>query len=100
METIVPREFVTKLQEALIAEGKIIEGGFAGLMVAAFPQGVGEVQRTEMRKAFFAGANHLFATIISMLDPGQEPTDADMGKMDLIHKELQNFQKELLQGMT
>ena len=28
-------------------------------------------------------------------DPGEEPTDGDMKRMDLIHKELEAFRKEM-----
>jgi hypothetical protein len=43
---------------------------------------------------FFAGAQHLFSSIVTILDPGEEPTDADIHKMDLIDRELQKFARE------
>ena len=48
-------------------------------------------QLHEMRLAFFAGAQHLFASIMSVLDPGSEPTDADMERMSNIDTELRAF---------
>lgn len=43
--------------------------------------------------AFWAGASVLFMLMIRMLDPEEEPTDADMAKMDRLNEELQRFQR-------
>ena len=64
------------------------------------PSGAGDVQRSEMRKAFFMGAEHLFASIMSILDPGAEPTERDLDRMTLIHKELEAFRKEVTSHHT
>jgi len=53
--------------------------------------------RSSLRSAswhFFAGAQHLFSSIVTILDPGEEPTDAGIHKMDLIDRELQKFARE------
>ena len=50
--------------------------------------------RSSLRSAswhFFAWPQHLFSSIVTIFDPGEEPTDADIHKMDLIDKELQKF---------
>jgi hypothetical protein len=47
-----------------------------------------------MRMAFFAGAQHLFGTIMTVLEPGDEPTPKDLQRMDLIHLELDAFIKD------
>jgi len=44
-----------------------------------------------MRNAFFAGAQHLFSSIMTILEPDAEPTEKDMQRMDLIDKELRAF---------
>jgi hypothetical protein len=49
------------------------------------------IQIEEMRNSFFAGAQHLFASIMHGLDPDKEPTEADMRRMDLIDAELKRF---------
>jgi hypothetical protein len=59
------------------------------------PADASEVQLSEMRYAFMAGAQHLFASIIGMLDAGQEPTDADLRRMSLIDEELARFRAEM-----
>src|SRR4051794_31213244 len=83
------------LTKALADQGKLIEAGFIGLRLAAIPPDAPEVQVREMRKAYMAGAQHLFSSIMGILDPGEEPTDADMARLDLIHGELEAFRHEL-----
>ena len=82
---------LTKLQRDLTDQGKIIEAGWIGLRIAAIPKDAPEIQLNEMRQAFFAGAQHLFSAIMHILDPGEEPTDADMKRMESIDKELRIF---------
>lgn len=83
-----------KLTRDLIDAGKIIEGGWVGFQLMVFPDGVSQIQQDEMRKAFFAGAAHLMASIMNVLDPEDEPTERDLRRMSLIHKELDDFQKK------
>lgn len=85
-----------KLSVQLADEGKLIEAGFVGLRMAAMAPDAPEDQVREMRWAFMAGAQHLFASIMTILEPGdEEPTERDMARMDLIHQELKNFYQEL-----
>lgn len=89
------KQFVNDLAKKLIDEGKIIEAGWLGLEIMAIPPTASKVQLTEMRKAFFAGAHHLFASIMNVLEPGKEATDKDMDRLSLIHHELESFAEEL-----
>lgn len=84
------------ITKSLADSGKIIEGGWMGFCLAVTPKGqtMPQIQHDEMRKAFYAGAAHLFASILNILDPGSEPTDRDMRRMDQIHAELNAFQKD------
>lgn len=50
-----------------------------------------DIQREECKLAFYAGAATLFYSIMIGLDPGTEPTDADMARMDAINKEVEQF---------
>lgn len=79
------------MTEGATDAGKIIEVGFIGLLAAAYPNGVPDMQRLELRNAFFAGAQHLFASIMTVLDSGSEPTEMDMHRMSMIHDELEAF---------
>lgn len=68
--------------------GNTIELGWFALKEMTL-QGAPESQVREMRKAFFAGAQHLFASIISVLDEDSEPTEDDMRRIEMIHVELE-----------
>jgi hypothetical protein len=93
------REEVERVARAvskrLADEGRLIEAGWAifrGMVV--HPDAPTE-QLDEMKLAFMAGAEHLFDSIITVLDPGNEPTDADLRRMELIHRELEAFRKTM-----
>lgn len=78
------------LTNKLAAEGKIMRGGWEGYKMLLDPR-AGPVQLEETRIAFYAGAHHLFASIMNILDPGKEPTEKDLNQMSLINKELEEF---------
>jgi hypothetical protein len=75
----------------LADQGKLIEAGWIGLRIAAVPLDASALQLQEMRMAFFAGAQHLLASIMTILEPDAEPTHKDLERMDLIQRELQDF---------
>lgn len=85
------RAFLERLSRELADQGKLIEAGWVGLRVACDLEDAPKIQLEEMRNAFFAGAQHLFASIMAILDPGSEPTDKDLERMDLIDRELKAF---------
>ena len=58
---------------------------------AAIPPDAGKQQLESMKEAFFAGAQHLFASIMGILEDGEEPTPADLKRLDLIDGELKTF---------
>ena len=89
------RQFLEQLTRRLADEGKLIEAGWIGLRLAAVPLDAPAVQLDEMRNAFMAGAQHLFASIMGVLDPEAEVTAQDMRRMELIAAELEAFGKEL-----
>jgi hypothetical protein len=87
--------FLTEITKRLTDDGRLIEAGFVGLQMVAIPSDASETQVREMRMAFMAGAQHLFASLLNVLDPGEEPTDADMRRIDLIATELDAFRQEM-----
>jgi len=87
-------DMIKSITKKLADEGKIIEAGWIGLKMMSVPKDAGETQLREMRNAFFAGAQHLFSSILTMLDSGPNETEADLSRMDLIDKELRSFIKE------
>lgn len=85
------RAFLERLSRELVDQGKLMEAGWVGLRLAAVPDDAPKVQLQEMRMAFFAGAQHLFSSIMGVLDAGEEPTEADLRRMELIDAELRAF---------
>lgn len=70
---------VLEAADALEAQAKVIN-----------PQ-ASKTQVDEMRMAFFAGAQHVYASILTMLDPGEDPTKADLSRMDALRREMEEF---------
>jgi hypothetical protein len=85
------RELTDKVTKELVDQGKLVEAGWVGLRAAAIPADASETQLDEMRMAFFAGAQHLWGSINSFLESGEEPTAKDMRRMSAIDKELTQF---------
>lgn len=85
------RAFLERLTRELNDQGKLIEAGWVSLRLAWIPLNAPANQLDEMRQAFFAGAQHLFSSIMTILDPGEEPTEKDLDRFSLIHNELQEF---------
>jgi hypothetical protein len=89
------RQFLEQLTKRLADDGKLIEAGWVALRLEVIPLDAGATQLSEMRMAYMSGAQHLFASIMSMLDPGSDETPSDMRRMDLIDQELRTFTDEL-----
>jgi hypothetical protein len=85
------RAYLERLTRELTDQGKLIEAGWIGLRLAAVPDNASAIQLDEMRSAFFAGAQHLFTSIMTILEPGAEPTDVDLNRLTLINDELMEF---------
>jgi len=60
------RSVVDEVTKKLVDEGKIIEAGWVSLKIMSIPDDAPQVQLDEMRMAFFAGAQHLFGSMISI----------------------------------
>jgi len=85
---------VEKLTQGLTDAGLLIEAGFVGLRHAAMAKDATELQVKEMRMAFFAGAQHLFASIMTIMEADAEPTEKDLARMSQIQDELDRFIKD------
>jgi hypothetical protein len=93
----VSRETLEKLTASLTDQGLLIEAGFSGFRALCISEGAPEQQLHDLRIAFFAGAQHLFSSIMTVLDPEDEPTAQDLGRMNKIHEELQRFSEQFSQ---
>lgn len=65
---------------------------------AVLPKDAPAVQRQEMRRAFYAGAQGILFGVIAILAPEAEPTDEDIRHMENLHQELQDFANLVEQG--
>lgn len=76
-----------------VDDGHLIALGFASMIQAMCPEwkNMPEAQRDDLRAAFFGGAQHLWGSIMNILDPGTELTARDLRRMELIHHELEAF---------
>lgn len=88
------------LTKELTEKGKLIEAGFAALASMVLPKNAPAIQLYEMQLAFMAGAEHVWSSMMTMLDPGEEPTEADLRRMDLIQKELVEWREKLLERVS
>lgn len=82
---------LNRLMASAADRGQLIEAGWLGLRIAAVPADAPPVQLDEMRNAFFAGAQHLFSSIMGVLDAGEEITEQDLQRMSNIQAELDLF---------
>src|SRR3954463_9605722 len=87
-------EETTEFTKKLVDDGKLIEAGWEGLKKVAYSEVDDEQTLEHLRNAFFAGAQHLFACIMTVLDPDAEPTERDMQRMSNIHAELSAYLEE------
>lgn len=88
------KEYLERVTKTLVDEGRLIEAGWAGLRLACGLLSAPAQQLREMRMAFFAGAQHSYASLMTVLEPGDEPTETDLKRMELIHNELDRFVNE------
>lgn len=86
-----PPSPIEQVTGALIDDGALIEAGWIALRKVAIPADAPAVQIEEMRNAFFAGAQHVFASVMTTLDPGDEPTERDLERISRIDDELKRF---------
>lgn len=90
-------KLVTDVTRGLLDKGKLIEAGWMSLRVVFLPPNTPPEQLADMRMAFFAGAQHLFGSLMTGLEEGDEPTDNDVSRsrFDKIAAELETFADEL-----
>ena len=89
----VNREMVNEITKKLVDGGFIVEAGWMSFKLLTLSPHAPAEQVEALRLAFFAGAQHLWGSIFSVLDSGSEPTERDLRRMDIINRELQEFIK-------
>jgi hypothetical protein len=58
------------------------------------------IQRKEMRRAFYAGAQAILFRVIAAFAPETEPTVEDLQIMEDVDRELQDFAKAVKAGLA
>lgn len=86
-----PDEQVSEMERAAVDAGKIIEAGWMGFKIAAVPPSAGERQVNDMRDMFFAGAQHVWVSVLRMVSAGEDITADDERRMANIQRELDAF---------
>lgn len=74
---------------------KLIADAWRDFEIQVVPLNASDVQRVETRRAFYQGANAMFTGIVGMLEPGKDPTEKDLRKMDEIQAEIDQFMGDL-----
>lgn len=92
------KQLADSLLQELSDRGQIVEGGWKAYELLSGLKNASEIQRNECRKAFFLGAQHLFASIIGFLSPGTEADDLDLERMTKLDAELRAFLGTLKKG--
>lgn len=69
----------------------IIEGLWLNFSRKVIPAHAPQVQRDEMKNAFFAGAMSLFTDVIMNLSGGDVPQEADLARLDKVDTELKEY---------
>lgn len=83
-----------RLHRDLVDRGLLMAAGWVALRLNYIPRDASRQQLDDMRHAFFAGAQHVFATVYHMLDDDREPTVDDLRRMTVIAGELDDWVKE------
>lgn len=90
------QDLIVVITKKYADEGKIIEAGFATMLATGAINGNLQPEViAQLRMVFFAGAQHLWGSIMSMSDDGANVTDAESRRMDLINEELIAFAKDI-----
>jgi hypothetical protein len=76
----------------------LIDTAWRSYAERVIPAGAPDVQRIECRRAFYAGARAYLTAMLKFLDPGEEPTGADIALLDGVSQELNQFVRDVEEG--
>jgi hypothetical protein len=80
--------------------GKLVEKEWATFAALVVSKHADEGQTAEMKLAFFSGGLAVFALLMTVLDPGAGPTEADLDRVGAINEELESFSRDKLKSMA
>jgi hypothetical protein len=84
------RQLVEDVTKKLADDGKLLEAGWNGFR-ALYLQGAQEAQVNDMRIAFYAGAQHIYGSMMSFMEAGEQPTETDMRRVEALDQEVSEF---------
>jgi hypothetical protein len=80
------------------AKKGLMDEQWAKFFELVFTADTPEIQKREMRRAFYAGAQAILFRVIAAFAPETEPTEADLKVMDDLNQELNDFAKAIQEG--
>jgi len=84
-------EYINRMTKDLIKRGKLMEAGWFAFRFMAVPLNAPQHQLDAMRESFLAGAQHLYGSIMGVLNEDDEPSAEDLRRMEMISRELSEF---------
>jgi hypothetical protein len=84
-----------RLTKELVDNGKLLEAGFMIFASRLIPADAPKEQRAQLLIAFMAGAEHVYSSIMGIMDEGDEPTEQELQRVEKIHSELQIWRGKL-----
>lgn len=86
---------VAAITKSAMDKGLIIEAGWAAFAAVIYPRGMSQTQHDQLRDAFFAGAQHLFSSLMTAMDSGDDASPQDITRLALIDNELNSYMQEV-----
>ena len=87
---------VEEATRILVDEGRVLEAGWLALRIAVLPVPTSLEQEQCMRESFYAGAHHLFAVLMTVLERGVDSQDKDVERIASIRREIKMHMAELM----
>ena len=79
-------------------DSKLLESAWEDFRAHVIHPKASELQLTEMRRAFYAGAGCLLVTLLSTVSPGDDVQQSDLDRLRSINEELQAFSAAVQKG--
>lgn len=91
-------QMARKLTEKAAGEGLVMELGWRSTETMLLPKETTDAARKVMRDVFYLGAQHLWGSVMSFLQAGDdtEATIQDMARMSLVDIELKAFLEDFI----
>lgn len=97
VSNVIPGDFGRKVHDAIAAghmeSNAPVEAGWNVMRDLLIEPDTTHSQLQQCKFAFFAGAQHLYAMVMSTLSPGGYITDGDLRRMTNLHTELDTWAK-------